>query len=63
MTIKNEREQEPFIWIDFEINDFDHFSEVVHAWDIDFLQLDGGAFHSELKQMILPEIQGRAYAL
>lgn len=57
MMIKNEIEQEPFLWIDFEINDFDYFREVVHAWDIDFLQLDGGTFHSELKQMILPEVQ------
>lgn len=57
MTIKNEIEQEPFMWIDFEINNFCHFKEVVHAWDIDFLQLDGGTFHSELKQMILPEVQ------
>lgn len=57
MTINNKTEQEPFMWIDFEINDFDHFREVVHAWDIDFLQLDGGTFHSELKQMILPEVQ------
>lgn len=57
MTIKNKIRQEPFIWIDFKITNFDHFKEVVHSWDIDFLQLDGGAFHSELKQMILPEVQ------
>ena len=55
MTIKTE--QEPFIWIDFEINDFDHFKKVVHSWEIDFFQLDGGSFHSELKQMILPKVQ------
>jgi AraC-like DNA-binding protein len=62
MTIKNETEQEPFVWIDLEINDFDHFKEVVHSWEIDFLQLDGGTFHSELKQMILPEVQvGHTY--
>ncbi|PHS38925.1 MAG: hypothetical protein COB07_02600 [Sulfurovum sp.] len=57
MTNKNEIQQEPFLWIDLEINDFDHFKEVVHSWDIDFLQLDGGTFYSELKQMILPEVQ------
>ncbi|WP_415408031.1 helix-turn-helix domain-containing protein [Sulfurovum sp. CS9] len=57
MTIKNNIEQEPFLWIDFEINNFDHFTEVVHSWDVDFLQLDGGSFYSELKQMILPEVQ------
>ena len=57
MTIKNKIEQEPFVWIDLEINDFDHFSEIVHSWDIDFLQLDGATFQSELKQMILPEVQ------
>ena len=56
MTIKNNTQQEPFIWIDLKINDFKHFAEVTHSWDIDFLQLDGGTFHSELKQMILPEI-------
>ena len=62
MTIKNETQQEPFLWIDLELNDFDYFSEVVHSWDIDFLQLDGGTFHSELKQMILPEVQiGNTY--
>jgi len=57
MTIKNETEQEPFIWVDMEIDDFDHFQEVVHSWNIDFLQLDGDSFHSRLQQMILPEIQ------
>jgi AraC-like DNA-binding protein len=57
MIIKKNIEQEPFLWIDFEINNFDHFTEVVHSWDIDFLQLDGGTFYSELKQMILPEVQ------
>lgn len=57
MTIKYETQQEPFLWIDFEINDFNHFREAVHSWDIDFLQLDGGTFHSKLQQMILPEIQ------
>ena len=57
MTIKTDIEQEPFLWIDFELNNFDHFTEVVHSWDVDFLQLDGGSFYSELKQMILPEVQ------
>ncbi|NOR56586.1 MAG: helix-turn-helix domain-containing protein [Sulfurovum sp.] len=57
MTIKNDIEQEPFLWIDFTLNDFEHFQEVVHDWKIDFLQLDGGSFHSELKQIILPEVQ------
>ncbi len=56
MTIKNETEQEPFVWIDLEINDFDHFSEIIHSWDIDFLQLDGGTFHAKFNQMVLPEI-------
>ena len=49
MTMKSKIEQEPFLWIDLEINDFDHFAEIVHSWDIDFLQLDGGTFHSKLK--------------
>ena len=57
MTIKNNIEQEPFLWIDFEINNFDQFIEVVHSWDVDFLQLDGGSFYSRLQQMILPEVQ------
>ncbi len=57
MAINNEIQQEPFLWIDFEINDFDHFTEVVHSWDVDFLQLDGGSFDSKLQQMILPEVQ------
>ncbi len=57
MTIKNETQQEPFLWIDFELNNFDHFTEVVHSWDVDFLQLDGGTFYSHLQQMVLPEIQ------
>jgi len=57
MTIKNETQQEPFLWIDFEINNFDHFTEVVHSWDVDFLQLDGGRFYSRLQQMVTPEIQ------
>ncbi len=57
MTIKNNTPQEPFVWIDFESNDFDHFSEIVHSWDTDFLQLDKGPFHSHLQQIILPEIQ------
>ena len=57
MTIKNETKQEPFLWIDFELNNFDQFTEVVHSWDVDFLQLDGGTFYSRLQQMVLPEIQ------
>ncbi len=57
MTIENNTEQEPFFWIDLEINNFNHFKEVVHSWDIDFLQLDGGTFYSRLQQVILPEIQ------
>ena len=56
MTIKNETQQEPFLWIDLEINEFDTFSNVVHDWEIDFLQLDGGSFYSKLQQFILPEI-------
>lgn len=54
---KYETQQEPFIWIDVEINDFDHLDEIVHSWGIDFLQLDGGSFYSELKQLVLPEVQ------
>ena len=57
MTIKNETQQEPFLWIDFELNNFDQFTEVVHSWDVDFLQLDGGTFYSCLQQMVTPEIQ------
>ncbi len=57
MTIKNETQQEPFIWVDLEINDFNDFNELVHSWDVDFLQLDGGTFYSKLEQMILPEVQ------
>jgi len=57
MIVNNEIEQEPFIWIDLEINDFNYFSEIVYAWGIDFLQLDGNAFYSQLQQIILPEIQ------
>ena len=56
MTIKNEIQQEPFLWIDFEVNDFNQYKEIVHAWDMDFTQLDKGTFYSELKQMILPEV-------
>lgn len=57
MTIKHETQQEPFLWIDFELNNFDQFTEVVHSWDVDFLQLDGGTFYSRLQQMVLPEVQ------
>ncbi len=57
MTIKNEIQQEPFLWIDLELNNFDQFTEVVHSWDVDFLQLDGGTFYSCLQQMVTPEIQ------
>ncbi len=57
MTIKNETQQEPFLWIDLELNNFDQFTEVVHSWDVDFLQLDGGTFYSRLQQMVLPEVQ------
>ena len=57
MTIKNETQQEPFLWIDVEINDFNHFKEAVHAWDMEFIQLDEGTFHSEIKQIIFPEIE------
>jgi len=57
MNIKNKRQQEPFLWIDFELNNFDQFTEVVHSWDVDFLQLDGGTFYSCLQQMVTPEIQ------
>ena len=56
MTIRNKTEQEPFLWIDFEVNDFNQYKEIVHAWDMDFTQLDKGTFYSELKQMILPEV-------
>ncbi len=56
MTIKNETQQEPFVWIDVEINDFNHFKEAVHAWDMEFIQLGEGIFHSEIKQIIFPEI-------
>ncbi len=56
MTIKNETQQEPFLWIDVEINDFNHFKEAVHAWDMEFIQLGEGIFHSEIKQIIFPEI-------
>lgn len=57
MAMISNTEQEPFLWIDFKSNDFKHFNEIVHSWDIDFLQLDGGSFHSEVKQLVLPEIQ------
>ena len=51
------QEQEPFIWIDYEVNDFNKFAEMAHSWEIDFLQLDGKPFHSVLQQIIFPEIQ------
>ena len=58
MTIKYEIQQEPFLWVDVEINNFKHFKETIESWsDMDFIQLDEGAFHSELKQIIFPEIQ------
>ena len=56
MTIKYEIQQEPFLWIDFEVNDFNQYKEIVHSWDMDFIQLDKGTFYSEIKQMILPEV-------
>ena len=55
--MKNDTGQEPFLWINMEINDFDTFSKAVYEWEIDFLQLDGGSFYSKLQQMVLPEIQ------
>lgn len=57
MAIKNKTQQEPFIWVDFKINNFKDFTGLVQSWSVDFLQLDGGTFYSELKQMILPEVQ------
>jgi len=57
MTIKNDTDQEPFVWIDFEIKDWDTFAQIVHSWEIDFFQLDGANFYSRLRQLILPEIQ------
>ena len=55
--MKNNLIQEPFIWVDFEISDFEQFEKVVQDWSIDFYQLDGASFHSKLEQMILPQIQ------
>ena len=57
MTIKNNIEQEPFIWVDVEISDFRQFKKSVQSWkDMDFIQLDEGTFHSVIKQMIFPEV-------
>ena len=52
----NTIEKEPFTWIDFEINNFKQFNDLVKDWSIDFHQLDGGLFYSKLRQCILPEI-------
>ncbi len=57
MTTTYNTQQEPFIWLDFEIDDFNVFEELVHSWSIDFLQLDGGTFYSQLQQLIFPEVQ------
>ncbi len=62
MTTTYNTQQEPFIWLDFEIDDFNVFEELVHSWSIDFLQLDGGTFYSHLQQLIFPEVQiGHTY--
>ena len=50
-------DKEPLVWIEFEINDFKQFKEVVHDWSLDFHQLDDGSLHSKLEQLIFPEIQ------
>jgi len=57
MTIKNNVEQEPFIWVDYQTDNFDDFSQTVQSWSVDFLQLDGGKFHTHLQQLILPEVE------
>ena len=62
MTMKNKIDEEPFLWIDVKINDWDTFAHVTQSWDFDFLQLDGGSFYSEFKHMILPEVNvGHTY--
>ena len=57
MIKMNTSQLEPFIWIDFNLTNFSDFREVVHSWEIDFLQLDGGDFHAVLQQVVFPEIQ------
>lgn len=56
MKIANNIQQEPFLWIDFKIDNFQDFKALAQVWSVDFLQLDGVPFYSELQQMILPEV-------
>ena len=39
----------PF-YVGSKFDDFDSFSEIVHSWDLDFIQLKSGEFYSELFQ-------------
>lgn len=57
MTVNNNLEQEPFIWVDYQTDNFEDFSKIIQSWSIDFLQLDGGRFYTHLQQLILPEVE------
>lgn len=43
--------------ITLDLEDIDHFSEVGHAWDIDFRQLDPGHLNARLLQAITGNVQ------
>ncbi|MCW8931474.1 MAG: helix-turn-helix domain-containing protein [Gammaproteobacteria bacterium] len=40
------------MYISSKFDNFDSFSEIVHSWDLDFIQLKSGKFHSELFQYV-----------
>ncbi len=57
MSLNKNLEQEPFIWLDYQTDNFEDFSKTIQSWSIDFLQLDGGKFHTHLQQLIFPEVE------
>jgi AraC family ethanolamine operon transcriptional activator len=48
---------QPFKWLEFEMNEFEHFKNMVESWKLDFLQMDSSNFYAQFKQILLPNVQ------
>lgn len=55
-TLPISREQ-PFTWLEFQMDDYEHFKNAVESWELDFLQMDSSDFYAYFRQLILPSIQ------
>jgi len=46
-----------YLIVNQKFNDFEEFAQITKLWDLDFRQIDRGAFEADLLQIASPDLQ------